>query len=126
MSTVKINALITIMTTCHFHMLFYQNICHFKLCFHFQTFFRRQTILVKLDTQGESALQYSPGDHVAILPENSSELVDTIVIRLHNAPPPDQLIRIEILSERTTLLGKKLELNKAIDLITPSFAKSDY
>ena len=70
--------------------------------------FSRQTILVKLDTQGTSDLHYSPGDHVAIFPENSPELVDTILIRLHNAPPPDQLIRIEILSERTTLLGNNV------------------
>lgn len=65
----------------------------------------RQTILVKLDTQGASELLYSPGDHVAIFPENSSKLVDAILIRLHNAPPPDQLIKVEILNERTTPMG---------------------
>ena len=66
----------------------------------------RQTILVKLDTQGASELLYNPGDHIAIYPENSSKLVDAILIRLHNSPPPDQLIKVEILNERTTPMGK--------------------
>ena len=65
----------------------------------------RKTILIKLDTQGAEDLNYSPGDHVAIYPENSPSLVDAILIRLHNAPPPDQLIQVEILNERTTPLG---------------------
>ncbi|XP_059143081.1 nitric oxide synthase-like isoform X2 [Physella acuta] len=65
----------------------------------------RQTILVKLNTQGASELLYVPGDHVGIFPANAPELVDAILARLHNAPPPDQVIRTEFLHEVVTPLG---------------------
>ncbi|CAL1539173.1 unnamed protein product [Lymnaea stagnalis] len=65
----------------------------------------RQTILVKLNTQGASELMYVPGDHVGIFPANSPDIVDAILVRLHNAPPPDQVIRTEFLSEVSTPLG---------------------
>lgn len=51
-------------------------------------------------------MNYSPGDHVAIFPLNSSELVDGIITRLHNAPPPDQLVKLEVIQELTTPMGK--------------------
>lgn len=63
-------------------------------------------MLIKIDTtNGSSEMLYEPGDHVAIFPENSPKLVDAILIRLHNAPPPEQLIKIEVLNERSTPLG---------------------
>ncbi|XP_060064662.1 nitric oxide synthase 1-like [Ylistrum balloti] len=65
----------------------------------------RETMLVRLDTMGAEDLNYAPGDHIAIFPANSTKLVDGVLSRLHNAPPPDQLIKLEVLQERTTPLG---------------------
>ncbi|KAH3891948.1 hypothetical protein DPMN_016058, partial [Dreissena polymorpha] len=66
----------------------------------------RQTMLIKLDaTMGSGELLYHPGDHVAIFAENSASLVDAILMRLHNAPSPDQLIKIEVMNERSTAMG---------------------
>ena len=65
----------------------------------------RQTILVKMETQGADELQYVPGDHVGVYPANQPELVDAVLARLHNAPPPDQVIRTEFMPEMTTPLG---------------------
>lgn len=65
----------------------------------------RQTILIKLDTYGASELAYVPGDHVAIFPKNSPDMVESILARLHNAPPADQIIKTEILQEKSTPLG---------------------
>ncbi|VDI59533.1 nitric-oxide synthase, brain [Mytilus galloprovincialis] len=66
----------------------------------------RQTYLANIDLEGNSAdMNYSPGDHVAIFPLNSSELVDGIITRLHNAPPPDQLVKLEVIQELTTPMG---------------------
>lgn len=64
-----------------------------------------------MDTQGSDEMQYSPGDHVAVYPYNSSKLVEGILARLQNAPPPTQLIKIEVLQERTTPLGNPLMYN---------------
>ncbi|XP_052798530.1 nitric oxide synthase-like protein [Mya arenaria] len=66
----------------------------------------RQTMLIKLDaTLGSGEMLYHPGDHVAIFSENAPPLVDAILMRLHNAPPPEQLIKIEVMNERSTPLG---------------------
>nr|QJF53971.1 Nitric oxide synthase [Sinohyriopsis cumingii] len=65
----------------------------------------RQTLLVRLGTQGAFELLYSPGDHLAVFPENSPSLVDKILACLHNSPPVDQDVKIEMQSERTTPLG---------------------
>nr|KAG5713275.1 hypothetical protein BaRGS_007802 [Batillaria attramentaria] len=65
----------------------------------------RQTILVKLNTQDSSELQYAPGDHLGIFPANPPDLVDAILSRLHNAPPPDQVVKTEFLQEVSTPLG---------------------
>jgi sulfite reductase alpha subunit-like flavoprotein len=63
-------------------------------------------MLIKIDTtNGSGEMLYQPGDHAAIYPQNSEKLVDAILIRLHNAPPPDQFIKIEVLTERSTPLG---------------------
>nr|CBV37021.3 nitric oxide synthase [Stramonita haemastoma] len=65
----------------------------------------RQTILAKLNTQDSSELQYAPGDHLGIFPANPPDLVDAILSRLHNAPPPDQVVKTEFLQENSTALG---------------------
>ncbi|XP_062619237.1 nitric oxide synthase 1-like isoform X1 [Saccostrea cucullata] len=65
----------------------------------------RQTILVKMDTGGAPELAYAPGDHVAIFPTNSSDMVESILSRLQNAPSADQIVKTEILQEKSTPLG---------------------
>lgn len=62
---------------------------------------------VELSTQGHSSeLEYKPGDHVGIAASNRKELVDSILSKITNAPPPDQLLKVEILKEKTTVFGK--------------------
>lgn len=61
--------------------------------------------MIKLNTQDSSELQYAPGDHIGIFPANNSDLVDAILARLHNAPPPDQIVKVEFLQEVSTALG---------------------
>ncbi|XP_071099648.1 nitric oxide synthase 1-like [Haliotis cracherodii] len=65
----------------------------------------RQTILVRLGTNSSTAMKYSPGDHVAIFPSNSPEMVEAILSRLHDAPPAGKIMRTEILKEETTAQG---------------------
>jgi nitric-oxide synthase, brain len=50
-------------------------------------------------------LQYKPGDHVGLFATNRKELVDVILSKVSNAPPPDQLIKIEVLKEKATVFG---------------------
>ncbi|RXN16225.1 nitric oxide inducible-like protein [Labeo rohita] len=60
----------------------------------------RSTILVELKTDGNTdALNFAPGDHVGIFPENSPELVDSILKHLPDAPPLNQSFHLESLSE---------------------------
>ena len=85
---------------CFFEKNTFDLIC----CFHLN--FSRQTFLARIDLEGNSAdMNYSPGDHVAIFPLNSPQLVDGIISRLHNAPPANQLIKLEYIQETTTPLG---------------------
>ncbi|CAH1801570.1 unnamed protein product [Owenia fusiformis] len=58
----------------------------------------RRTLLVKMNTQvaGSDELGYQPGDHVGIFAANRDEYVNFIITRLQNAPPPDELIQLEI------------------------------
>ncbi|KAH3891817.1 hypothetical protein DPMN_015925 [Dreissena polymorpha] len=72
-------------------------------------------MLIKLDaTMGSGELLYHPGDHVAIFAENSASLVDAILMRLHNAPSPDQLIKIEVMNERSTPMGMWLHCTDSL------------
>uniref|UniRef100_A0A672RPE9 Nitric oxide synthase, inducible n=1 Tax=Sinocyclocheilus grahami TaxID=75366 RepID=A0A672RPE9_SINGR len=60
----------------------------------------RSTILVELKTDGNAeALNFAPGDHVGIFPENSPELVDGILKHLPDAPPVNQSFHLESLSD---------------------------
>uniref|UniRef100_A0A671PV65 Nitric oxide synthase, inducible n=1 Tax=Sinocyclocheilus anshuiensis TaxID=1608454 RepID=A0A671PV65_9TELE len=60
----------------------------------------RSTILVELKTDGNTeALNFAPGDHVGIFPENSPELVDSILKHLPDAPPVNQSFHLESLSD---------------------------
>ncbi|XP_076850942.1 nitric oxide synthase, inducible-like isoform X2 [Brachyhypopomus gauderio] len=61
---------------------------------------RRSTILVELETgEGKEVLNYAPGDHVGVFPENSPELVTGILKHLPNAPPTNQRLRLENLPD---------------------------
>ncbi|XP_074641396.1 nitric oxide synthase, salivary gland-like [Tubulanus polymorphus] len=66
----------------------------------------RETILVKLDTRDCPELAFTPGDHIGIFPVNSPDLVDALLARLHNAPPADQMVKVEYLQEKQTPFGK--------------------
>lgn len=69
----------------------------------------RVTLKCDLNTHGSSSeMQYKPGDHVGILASNRVELVNAVLAKVTNAPPPDQLIKVEILKEKTTTFGKKI------------------
>ncbi|XP_064613211.1 nitric oxide synthase 1-like [Liolophura sinensis] len=78
----------------------------------------RQTILVKMDTNRAPELSYQPGDHVGIFPANPKRLVDTLLTKLVDAPPADQVVQIEVL-ESTSLSGKKQQW-KAMGKFPPS------
>ncbi len=58
-----------------------------------------------------SELTYVPGDHVGILPANQQSIVDALLNNLSNAPPPDQVVQMEILQERTTPIGMNYKLS---------------
>nr|XP_055052766.1 nitric oxide synthase 2b, inducible isoform X2 [Misgurnus anguillicaudatus] len=56
------------------------------------------TILVELDWNAKP-LHFVPGDHIGIFPGNSPELVAGILKRIFNAPPINQSLRLEFLSD---------------------------
>ncbi len=67
----------------------------------------RITLFVELSTHGlSSEMQYKPGDHIGLLAQNRVEIVDSILAKVTNAPPPDQLVKIELLKEKANLFGK--------------------
>lgn len=65
----------------------------------------RSTIFVRLHTNGNQELQYQPGDHLGVFPGNHEDLVNALIERLEDAPPVNQLVKVELLEERTTALG---------------------
>ncbi|XP_067655457.1 nitric oxide synthase, inducible-like isoform X1 [Haliotis asinina] len=70
----------------------------------------RQTILVRIGTKSATSMQYKPGDHLAIFPSNSPELVEAILSRLQDAPPAGQIMRIKMKDE--TVEGKCMVWDK--------------
>lgn len=62
----------------------------------------RQTILVKMDTNRAPELAYQPGDHVGVFPANPEPLVDTLLTKLVDAPPGDQIVQTEVLESAST------------------------
>ncbi len=72
----------------------------------FLFFFSRVTLNIELNMQGYAGgLEYKPGDDVGIIAANRKELVDAILTKVSNAPPSDQLVKVEILKEKTTVFG---------------------
>ncbi|MEQ2177200.1 Nitric oxide synthase, brain [Goodea atripinnis] len=65
----------------------------------------RSTILVRLDTNNHDSLRYKPGDHLGIFPGNHEDLVTALIDKLEDAPPVNQIVRVEFLEERNTALG---------------------
>ena len=69
--------------------------------------YSRVTLCVELNTGGNAGeLQYKPGDHIGIFAFNRKELVDAIIEKVSNPPPLDELVKIEILKEKTTVFGQ--------------------
>lgn len=69
-------------------------------------FFSRSTIFVRLHTNNHDKLSYQPGDHLGIFPGNNEDLVMNLIDKLEDAPPVNQLIKVEFLEQRNTALGK--------------------
>ncbi|XP_019362213.1 PREDICTED: nitric oxide synthase, brain isoform X1 [Gavialis gangeticus] len=65
----------------------------------------RSTIFLRLHTNGHQELQYLPGDHLGVFPGNHEDLVNVLIERLEDAPPTNQLVKVELLEERSTALG---------------------
>ncbi|XP_053225845.1 nitric oxide synthase, brain isoform X1 [Podarcis raffonei] len=65
----------------------------------------RSTIFLRLHTNGHQELHYEPGDHLGVFPGNHEDLVNALIERLEDAPPTNQLVKVELLEERNTALG---------------------
>ncbi|XP_061459466.1 nitric oxide synthase 1 isoform X2 [Rhineura floridana] len=65
----------------------------------------RSTIFLQLHTNGHQELHYQPGDHLGVFPGNHEDLVNALIERLEDAPPTNQLVKVELLEERSTALG---------------------
>uniref|UniRef100_A0A8B9JGX1 Nitric oxide synthase n=1 Tax=Astyanax mexicanus TaxID=7994 RepID=A0A8B9JGX1_ASTMX len=67
--------------------------------------FSRSTIYIQLHANNHESLKYLPGDHLGIYPGNHEDLVTALIDKLEDAPPADQIVRVEFLEERNTALG---------------------
>lgn len=65
----------------------------------------RSTIFVRLTTNNHDSLKYQPGDHLGVYPGNQEDLVMPLIEKLEDAPPVNQIVRVEFLDERNTALG---------------------
>ncbi|XP_042297702.1 nitric oxide synthase, brain isoform X1 [Sceloporus undulatus] len=65
----------------------------------------RSTIFLRLHTNGHQELHYEPGDHLGVFPGNHEDLVNALIERVEDAPPTNQLVKVELLEERSTALG---------------------
>uniref|UniRef100_A0A8C5LQZ2 Nitric oxide synthase n=1 Tax=Leptobrachium leishanense TaxID=445787 RepID=A0A8C5LQZ2_9ANUR len=65
----------------------------------------RYTISLRFHTNGHKELKYRPGDHLGVFAGNHEDLVNALIERLEDAPPVNQLVRVEMLEERNTALG---------------------
>uniref|UniRef100_A0A8C2I0J9 Nitric oxide synthase n=1 Tax=Cyprinus carpio TaxID=7962 RepID=A0A8C2I0J9_CYPCA len=62
----------------------------------------RSTIFVRLDANNHESLKYLPGDHLGVFPGNNEVLVTTLIEKLEDAPPINQIVKVEFLDERNT------------------------
>ncbi|KAG8456169.1 hypothetical protein GDO86_002096 [Hymenochirus boettgeri] len=65
----------------------------------------RSTIFLRMHNNGHKELSYKPGDHLGVFAGNHEDLVNALIERLEDAPPVNQLVRVEMLEERNTALG---------------------
>ncbi|KAG5840417.1 hypothetical protein ANANG_G00188600 [Anguilla anguilla] len=65
----------------------------------------RSTIFLQLHANNHEGLKYQPGDHLGIFPGNYEDLVTSLIDKLEDAPPVNQIVRVEFLEERNTALG---------------------
>ncbi|KAM4615802.1 nitric oxide synthase 1 [Polymixia lowei] len=65
----------------------------------------RSTIFVRLHTNNHDSLRYRPGDHLGVFPGNHEDLVTALLDKLEDAPPVNQIVKVEFLEERNTALG---------------------
>ncbi|XP_060115369.1 nitric oxide synthase, inducible [Heteronotia binoei] len=87
----------------------------------------RTTLLIELSCKSNQEIQYLPGDHLGIFPSNWKALVDGIMARVTDAPPSDQIIRLETRGDRGYwAAGKKFPactfsqaLTHFLDVTTP-------
>lgn len=64
----------------------------------------RSTILVVLGMSGSRRLNYEPGDHIGIFPQNHHKVVSTLIDRLNPSVDPDEPIYVE--SRRMSTSGE--------------------
>lgn len=62
----------------------------------------KATLLLQLET----VLNYSPGDHLGVFPQNRPEIVDRVVERLEGVTDPNQVVQLQMLKENHTPNGK--------------------
>ncbi|KAG8536519.1 hypothetical protein GDO81_026194 [Engystomops pustulosus] len=70
----------------------------------------RSTILIKLNTEDQHELRYSPGDHLGIFPCNREELVQALLERVEDPPPANDTVQVETMdkdSSRRLGAGRK-------------------
>lgn len=54
---------------------------------------------MRLDTAGQEGLQYQPGDHIGICPPNRPGLVEALLSRVEDPPPPGEPVAVEQLEK---------------------------
>ena len=54
---------------------------------------------MRLDTAGQEGLQYQPGDHIGICPPNRPGLVEALLSRVEDPPPPTESVAVEQLEK---------------------------
>ncbi|MBN3299782.1 NOS2 protein, partial [Amia calva] len=82
----------------------------------------RSTILVELISTGDKELQYLPGEHVGVFPGNSAQLVSNIIKRVHDAPPSNQSLRLEVRPDGSHAGVKNWQTDSRVPVCTLSQA----
>lgn len=72
---------------------------------------KRTIIKCELSKSESHYMHYKVGDHLGVFASNRLELVEPILARLTNAPPPDQLVEVEKLKEKTITYSKIIFLS---------------
>ncbi|MGH0143176.1 UNVERIFIED_CONTAM: hypothetical protein FKN15_077908 [Acipenser sinensis] len=71
----------------------------------------RSTIFLRLHTNNHEDLRYEPGDHLGVFSGNHEDLVTSLLDKLEDAPPVNQIVKVEFLEERNTALGSNADCN---------------